>query len=252
MMLYQQPLAGFLLTEYIMDNYTKLYKSLITSTIWREDNCTRILWITMLAVSDADGNVEGSIPGIAHLAGISIGECETSLKTLMAPDPYSRTKDHEGKRISEVDGGGIILNRAKYRDKKAERTEYMRNYMRKRRQDVNNPVSNVNLTLAQKEKEKEKEKKNIYMQFVKLTDEEHQKLVESFGEAGTGERISALNEYIGSKGTRYKSHYYTILAWDRRKSKTDTPEPNYLPQPVTAFEKQLNAEKKRKLEQSNV
>ena len=114
----------------------------------------------MLAVSDADGNVEGSIPGIAHLAGISIGECETSLKTLMAPDPYSRTKDHEGKRITDVDGGWIILNRAKYRDKKAERTEYMRNYMRKRRQDVNNLVSNVNLTLAQKEKEKEKEKKN--------------------------------------------------------------------------------------------
>ena len=83
-----------------MDGYTKLFKSIITSTIWREDNATRILWITMLALSDADGCVEGSIVGLAHFAGIPLAECEESLKTLLAPDKYSRTTDNEGRRMT--------------------------------------------------------------------------------------------------------------------------------------------------------
>lgn len=121
-----------------MNNYTKLFKSLITSTIWQEDNATRVLWITLLAMSDADGMVEGSIPGLAHLAGITIEECEMSLKKLSAPDKYSRTPDNEGRRIKSIDGGWMILNRAKYRDKDSPRTEYMREYMRERRkQPVN-------------------------------------------------------------------------------------------------------------------
>lgn len=58
--------------------------------------------------------------------------------------------------------------------------------------------------------------KNIYMDFVKLSTEEHSKLLEQFGEAGLKERLAALNDYIGSRGVKYKSHYHTILAWERK------------------------------------
>lgn len=55
-----------------------------------------------------------------------------------------------------------------------------------------------------------------YMDFVLLSDKEHTELVTRFGEQLTKEKIAALNDYIGSKGTRYKSHYHTILNWARR------------------------------------
>lgn len=58
--------------------------------------------------------------------------------------------------------------------------------------------------------------KNKYMDFVFLSDDEYKKLVAKFGENFVQEKIAALNDYIGSKGTRYKSHYHTILNWMRR------------------------------------
>jgi hypothetical protein len=96
--------------------YTKLFNSIVTSTIWQEDLPTKVIWITLLAMSDSDGTVEGSIPGLAHVAGVTIEACERSLIKLQQPDKYSRTPDHDGRRLEVVDGGWFILNRAKYRD----------------------------------------------------------------------------------------------------------------------------------------
>lgn len=60
-----------------------------------------------------------------------------------------------------------------------------------------------------------------FLDAVFLTNEEHKKLVERFGEAGTAQRIAALNNGIMSKGYRYKSHYHTILSWEQ-KNERDT------------------------------
>lgn len=113
-----------------MSGYTKLFNSILASTIWREPNHVRLVWITMLAMKDARGIVEASIPGLADMARVSIDECEGALTTLRAPDPYSRTKDHEGRRIADVDGGFRILNHEKYRERMSaeDRKEYQRTY----------------------------------------------------------------------------------------------------------------------------
>jgi hypothetical protein len=120
-----------------MTGYTKLFGSIVASTIWDEDPWTKIIWITMLAMSNADGTVEGSIPGLAHLARVGIPETEAALKKLLAPDPHSRTKEHEGRRIATIDGGWLILNRTKYREKmnEDERREYKAKWARKKRLD---------------------------------------------------------------------------------------------------------------------
>ncbi len=96
--------------------YTKLFNSIITSTIWMEDDQTRIVWITMLAMADKNGEVQGSIPGIARVAGVTLDACNKAIKVLTSPDPYSRTKDDEGRRIEEIEGGWALINHGKYRD----------------------------------------------------------------------------------------------------------------------------------------
>lgn len=98
-------------------SFTKLFGSILDSTVWQQPGHVRLVWITMLAMKDIDGVVEASIPGLAKRAGVSIDEAESALAALMAPDPYSRTKDYEGRRIAEVDGGWRVLNHHKYRER---------------------------------------------------------------------------------------------------------------------------------------
>ncbi len=61
-----------------------------------------------------------------------------------------------------------------------------------------------------------KKGKKLFSEFVYLTDDEHKKLLEKFGGEETKNRIERLNNYIGSKGAKYKSHYHTILTWANR------------------------------------
>jgi hypothetical protein len=99
-----------------MNGYSKLAASIVTSSIWTEADTTRIVWITMIAMSDHHGEVSASIPGLARVAGVSIPACEAALATFLAPDAYSRTKDDEGRRIQVIDGGWWIINHGKYRE----------------------------------------------------------------------------------------------------------------------------------------
>lgn len=61
-----------------------------------------------------------------------------------------------------------------------------------------------------------KKDKKKYLDFIFLTDEEHEKLVNKFGNKIADDWIKTLNNGIGSKGYKYKSHYHTILAWHRK------------------------------------
>ncbi len=98
-----------------MAGYTKLFASITDSTIWQAPDATRLVWITMLAMSDAGGYVAASVPGLASRSRVSIDACLAALESFKSPDEWSRTKDHEGRRIIEVDGGWMLLNHEKYR-----------------------------------------------------------------------------------------------------------------------------------------
>lgn len=95
--------------------YTKLFHSIVTSTIWMESDQTRIVWITMLALSNRHGEVQASVPGLARIAGVSEPDCQTALTAFLSPDLHSRTKTFEGRRITEIEGGWELINHAKYR-----------------------------------------------------------------------------------------------------------------------------------------
>ena len=116
-----------------MMGYTKLFSSILGSSIWREDLATKIVWVTLLASADADGVVEASVPGLAHFAGVTIEEAEVALRKFLSPDPYSRSPEHEGRRIEVVDGGWRLLNHAKYREKMSPEAVREQNRIRQQR-----------------------------------------------------------------------------------------------------------------------
>ena len=121
-----------------MQSFSKLFSSILDSTIWSESVTTKIVWVTMLAMTDSVGCVYASIPGLGKRAGVSIDDAQAALKCFLSPDPYSRTKDHEGRRIKEIDGGWQLLNYDKYSQAKSreQRNEYQRIKMRERREKL--------------------------------------------------------------------------------------------------------------------
>ena len=125
-----------------MNGYAKLSAPIVTSSIWCEDDKTFRLWIAMLAMADANGHVDGSIPGMARLINATIPETEASLARLMAPDSYSRTPDHEGRRLISEPGGWLVVNyhlfRGQCQSKDGSRAEYFRNYRRNKVQPLRN------------------------------------------------------------------------------------------------------------------
>jgi hypothetical protein len=151
-----------------MVGFTKLFSSIVHSTVWREPNHVRLAWITMLALADKNGVVEASIPGLADAARISIEECEDALERFQQPDKYSRSVEHEGRRIKPIDGGWKLLNYEKYRGKLREEKLKEQNAERQRRYrqrgvtvtHSNAPVTQSDVTItrnAQSEAESEAE-----------------------------------------------------------------------------------------------
>jgi hypothetical protein len=104
--------------------YAKLFSSIVHSTVWREELHVKVVWITMIALANRHGEVQASIPGLADAAKVTLLQCEDALSRLSSPDKYSRTKEYDGRRIAEMDGGWLILNYARHRatiDKEEER-----------------------------------------------------------------------------------------------------------------------------------
>lgn len=89
----------------------------------------------MLLMADRYGNVHASLPALASRATVSVSDCEQALAKFLAPDPYSRTLIHDGRRIEAMEGGWHILNYTMYRDMRDEeaRKEQNRIAQRKRR-----------------------------------------------------------------------------------------------------------------------
>ena len=77
----------------------------------------------------------------------------------------------------------------------------------------------VNTVLRSKEVKKleVKNKDKIkHLDFVHLSQIEYSTLLTDYGKSQTAELIRRLNDYIGSKGDKYKSHYFTLLNFARR------------------------------------
>jgi hypothetical protein len=118
-----------------MAGFTKLFHTILDSSLWQQDDKTRIVWITMLAMMDKNNEVLASVGGLAHRANINREDTEGSIRTFLSPDPDSRSKEYDGKRIEEIDGGWRILNGDKYRSmcRQADRNEYQRQKQREYR-----------------------------------------------------------------------------------------------------------------------
>ena len=111
-----------------MSGYSKLDCAMLHSSVWQEPHDVRVAWVTMLLMTDYHGCVRAAVPALAMHNAVSIARMEEIIQIFMSPDPYSKSKDYDGRRLMEIDGGWQVINYPKYRDglKQPDRTANQR------------------------------------------------------------------------------------------------------------------------------
>tara|TARA_R110002126_G_C10418247_1_gene497160 strand:- start:395 stop:1099 length:705 start_codon:yes stop_codon:yes gene_type:complete len=128
--------------------YAKLFSRIAQSSLMEEKVNTRYVFMMMLALSDRHGEVIGTDVAISRMMNVPKNDFCDALKPLLEPDLDSNSPAEEGRRIilSENGRGYKIVNYLNYRDIKSddEKREYMRQYMKRRRDKTKENDENVN------------------------------------------------------------------------------------------------------------
>jgi hypothetical protein len=134
-----------------MTMYGKIFASLYQGTL-RGRAAEILVFTNMIACCDKGGEVDKHPRAIADEVGLPLDQVHAAIATLEAPDPESRSRDHDGARIVRVSTertwGWVIVNHAKYRAIRNEddRREQNREAVRRHRANVSHgkpPSSNV-------------------------------------------------------------------------------------------------------------
>ena len=117
------------------ETYTKLFQTILRSSIWLEPDHVRVVWVTMLALADQHGYVGASVGGLASQARVTKEQCEEALGKFLSADTDSRSKEYDGCRIEVADRGWNLLNYQRFRDMRDEdaRKAYERDRKRSQR-----------------------------------------------------------------------------------------------------------------------
>jgi len=161
-----------------MTGYTKLFSSILMSSIWEEDTDTRIVWVTLLALADQDGHVDGTVHSVARVARVSVEACQSAMDTFLNTDPMDRSGVMEGRRVIPEHGGWTLVNHKAYRHRMSEEDRKQRDRVRQakyRMSRVTSPdVTEIRQAEAEAEAEadtkaKAKKEKNVSSATVKNT-----------------------------------------------------------------------------------
>lgn len=199
------------------NGWIKLHRKIQQNYLWSEKRKFSKFeaWVDILLMVNHE---DVKVPLGNELIEVKRGSRITSYWKLAERWQWSRTKATAFLKLLQVDGMLIVNSDTKktvltvvnydfYQDRETEKSH---------RKDTEK-------TPKRRNKNEKNEKKKDYMEFVSLTEEEYQKLIDQFGESGTQDKMERLNLYKGSTGRKYDSDYMTILSWER-KNKKDAPE----------------------------
>jgi hypothetical protein len=100
-----------------MNTWAPLFSKIVDSSVWCEEDHVRIVWITMLALKDADHVVRYSAFQLAQRAHKSEAEVLDALQVLAAPDTKRlEPQPFEGRRIEKTEDGWKVLNGEAYKE----------------------------------------------------------------------------------------------------------------------------------------
>ncbi len=191
--------------------FIKLHRSLLDWEWFNDANAFRLFVYCLIKANYTDTKWRGidiqrgtfitSIRNLSYGTGLSIQQVRTSIDKLTSTGEIT-SKPHSKYSVITINNYSYYQGTNTQNDTQVTKKEHS---------------SNKEVTTDKKEKNTiREEKKNRYEDYVLLSTEEHNSLIAKLGSRATQELIERLDEYVGSSGKRYKSHYKTILTWHRR------------------------------------
>ena len=117
--------------------FAKVFYQIFESSI-SDDYLVRHVFMDLLVLSDEDGVVDKTSKAISRITNVPLEVVEMAISKLCAPDPQSRTPDHDGRRLVLIDEnrdwGWKIVNYLKYRQIRDEEARRISNRSYKRDQ----------------------------------------------------------------------------------------------------------------------
>jgi hypothetical protein len=102
----------------LVNTWAPLWSGIVDSSLWDEPDHVCKVFLTMMAVKDADHIVRFSAYQIAKKSRKTEAEVLDALRILSSPDTKRlEPQEFEGRRIKSVEEGWLILNGEKYRSK---------------------------------------------------------------------------------------------------------------------------------------
>lgn len=213
--------------------YAKVFEQIFDSSI-AEDWQVRVVFEDFLKLCDKDGVVDKTVEAIARRTNVPIDIIRHAIQVLEQPDPRSRRKDHDGRRIILVDEhrdwGWIIVNYAYYRalaseeQRRATTRDRVRHFREKiKKEDVEaeayaegKALPRVSLALHD-QKIKGKAEKPPFLR--KPTLEEVQAYIQERGSAVDPALFHAhyeANGWVqGNRGKPVKNWKACVITWER-------------------------------------
>jgi len=204
-----------------VSGWIKLHRKLLDNPVVCKDADHLAIWMYLLlnaTHTNYDSIFKGNritlIPGqlitgrksISSVLKIDESKVQRVLKTFKNEQQIEQQTSSQNRLIT-------ILNWATYQESEQQIEQRVNNERTTSEQRVN---TNKNVKKDKNDKNV-KEVKNIYAEYVSMTEEEYQKLLEKHGQALTNKMIEILDNYKGSKGKTYKSDYRAILSWVEKK-----------------------------------
>lgn len=178
---------------------------LITCLLMANHEARQWLWQGQLVTCDA-GQFITSQDNLARASGVSRQSVRSALDRLAKCDFATIEATKLSTRIT-------ICNWATYQSgEDAPNQPFNQEPTNDQPRANQEPTTNKNIRIKELKNEKNKHK-----DFVLLSIAEYASLVTDLGEEITKSLIDELNDYIGAKGVRYKSHYHVIRNWAKRK-----------------------------------
>jgi hypothetical protein len=136
--------------------YGKLFASIFDGSLYGHFPGT-VVMMALIALADERGEVDMTPEKLAAATAFPLDIVRAGIEYLSQPDPRSRSREMEGRRIVLIDPerswGWRLVNHAKYRAIRSEenRREYMRDYMRTKRTAANTNRHDANNVYGKQE-----------------------------------------------------------------------------------------------------
>lgn len=98
------------------NTFAPIFTKILDSSLWEEPYTVRLLFVTMLALKDADHVVRYNDYQLHRRANMKLEEVKEGLKILQNPDIRRGGQEFEGRRIKQVEDGWLILNGQEYEE----------------------------------------------------------------------------------------------------------------------------------------